>query len=83
VAWDGDSITVTRTDGGAGRWFVVLPAGVQVATVAGAERVDEAGDTIGTGSRLRAEAQTVTITLAFPSAFPSVLPSPSQEDSHP
>jgi alpha-D-xyloside xylohydrolase len=83
VARDGDSITVTRTDGGAGRWFVVLPAGVQVATVAGAERVDEAGDTIGTGSRLRAEAQTVTITLAFPSAFPSVLPSPSQEDSHP
>ena len=26
VARDGDSITVTRPDGGAGRWFVVLPA---------------------------------------------------------
>jgi alpha-D-xyloside xylohydrolase len=72
VAREGDTITVTRTDGAAGSWSVVLPAGARVAAVAGADPVDEPA---GTGSRLRAKAATVTVTLAFPS--------PAQEDSHP
>ncbi|HYN73855.1 MAG TPA: hypothetical protein VES60_15250, partial [Nakamurella sp.] len=76
VVREGDTITVTRTDGAAGSWSVVLTAGVQVTSVAGADPVDEPA---GTGPRLRGEAQTVTITLAFPTAFPS----PAQEDSHP
>jgi alpha-D-xyloside xylohydrolase len=67
VARDGDSISLTRTDGATGSWFVVLPAGVQVSTVTGAEPIDESA---GTGSTLRAEAATVTITLALPSARP-------------
>jgi|GEM_PF-4293039 len=67
---------------------VVAPV-VRAGAASGVELVDEPA---GTGSRLRAEAETVTITLAFPSclpvcpsrlSFPSVLPSPSQEDSHP
>jgi len=71
VTRDGSSVTVTRADGGGGSWFVVLPAGVRVASSSGAVMVDEGGDAAGTGSRLRATAATVTITLAFPSAPPA------------
>jgi len=51
----------------------VLPADVQVATVAGDGSVDEAGDgsvdeAVGTGSRLRAQAATVIVTLGLPPA---------------